>query len=112
MGDCGTLVWVSVALAAVVGIAAWYVGRLVARMREPSAWPILGVIVVSLVVLQIGTRLAVLVGAIYERSGMDPAAVCGGKLAGHSFTATAIIIAVYVFTFFISFVTARKKVAG
>lgn len=108
MADCGTLIWVTAGMAALVAAAAWIVGRLVARMGTPSAWPILGAIVVSLAVLQLGARLAVIVEELYTRAGQDLSAVCGGNLSGHAFSATLLVIAAYVGAFFLSFRRARK----
>lgn len=108
MLDCEYLVGLAVVMAAIVAIAAWIVGRIIARMREPNAWGVIAAIVVSLAVLQLGARLAVISEWLYGQVGLDPTAVCGGQLRTAAFAATLFIIAAYVGSFFLSFTRARK----
>jgi hypothetical protein len=108
MMDCGYAVGLGVLLAVVVAVVAWFLGARTARMGEPNAWIILGVIVVSLVVLQLGARFAVLSLWIYAWAGLDPLSVCGGQLQMVTYGGTLAVIAAYVGAFFMSFMRARK----
>lgn len=102
MSDCSDLFFVAGLMVVGAGIAAWIVGRFLGRMREPNVWVILGAIVVSLAVLQIGARLAVIVKGRVEAAGLDPLAVCDGNLGVMSWVATLLVIVAYVGAFFVS----------
>ncbi|MBV7409063.1 hypothetical protein [Maritimibacter sp. DP1N21-5] len=108
--NCGTLIWVTLVVAVVVGIAAWIVGGIVGRMGEANGLKIALAILVSLAVLQAASRLAVVSGWFYDRAGMDVSAVCGGQLHTAAFAATMGVIAVYVFGFFVGFRRGRRAV--
>ena len=110
VADCGYLFGATAALAVLVAVAAWIVGRIVARMKEANAWVILGAIVVSLAVLQVGAKLAVVTVWLYERAGLEPAAACGGQLGTFAFGGTLVIIVAYVGVFFLSFRRSRTGV--
>lgn len=108
MSGCGDLFYIAGLMMFAAAIAAWVVGRFVGRMREPNTWVILGAIVVSLAVLQVGARLAVIVKGRVEAAGLDPAAVCDGNLGVMSWVATLLIIVAYVGAFFASWRRARR----
>ncbi|WP_138421785.1 hypothetical protein [Maritimibacter alexandrii] len=108
MMDCGYAVGLTLVLAIAVAVAAWFVGRATGRMREANAWVILAIIVVSLVVLQLGARLAVMTLWVYGWAGVDPLGVCGGQLQVVTFAGTLVVIAAYVAAFFWSFRRTRK----
>ena len=108
MGDCGALFSVAGGMIILAAVVAWFVGRFVGRMGEPNTWVILGAIVVSLAVLQIGARLAVIVKGRVEAAGLDPMAVCDGNLGVMSWVATLMIIVAYVGSFFASWRRAKR----
>lgn len=108
MSDCGTVIWAALALAILSAVAAWFVGRIIARMAEPNGIIIAGAIVVSLAVLQVGAKLAVISIWLYERAGLDPVEVCAGQLPRFAFGGTLFVIIAYVGTFFLSFRRARR----
>ncbi|HBZ45135.1 MAG TPA: hypothetical protein DEO85_14005 [Maritimibacter sp.] len=108
MRDCGDLFLVGGLMAIGAAVAAWIVGRFVGRMAEPNTWVILGAIVVSLAVLQVGARLAVIVKGRVEAAGFDPTAVCDGNLGLMSWVATLMIIVAYVGAFFASWRRAKR----
>lgn len=108
MNDCGYLFSTAGLMIVGAAIAAWFVGRFVGKMRAPDTWVILGAIVVSLAVLQVGARLATIVKSRFERDGLDPMAVCDGNLGVMSWAGTLAIIIAYVAVFFIAFRNGRK----
>lgn len=111
MGECSDLFLVAGLMVIGAAVAAWIVGRFVGRMREPNTWVILGAILVSLAVLQVGARLAVIVKGRVEAAGLDPMAVCDGNLGVMSWVATLLIIVAYVGSFFASWRRARRAMS-
>ena len=81
--------------------------RISAAEGEVGFWPILISIVLSAVVLLGAAKLAVLVGEIYARAGIDPATAMAGKLPTVLFAASFVPIAAYVLTFLFTFKMAK-----
>lgn len=107
--DYTILIGVTAAASAIVAAVAWIVARQIAKAEgDIGMWPILLAIVISLVVLQGAAKLAVIVGALLERQGIDPATALAGQLRTATFAASFVPIAAYVVTFLFTF----KKVKG
>lgn len=110
MSECGDLFLVGGVMVIGVAIAGWLVGMFLGRRVEMEAFVLLGAILVSLLVLQLGARLAVIVKSMVEADGLDPTAVCDGNLGVMSWVMTLVIIVAYVGSFFASFRRARRGV--
>lgn len=91
---------VTLAAALIVALVARLVAMRIGRTGgETGIVPMLITIVISLAVLQVASRLAMVVDWLYARAGIDPEAALGGQFFILAFAASFVPITAYVVTF-------------